>query len=164
MDKIKNGVVASIVYRLTIEGELIEEATADEPLEYLQGSDNIVPGLERALEGKSVGDKVNVTLQPDDAYGEYDDEDFEVIAREDLPDDLEVGMEVLIEDDEGAMFEAVVTEITSDSVTLNFNSPLAGKVVTFDAEVVAVRSADAEEIEHGHPHSYHDEEEYEYED
>ncbi|GAB4513054.1 MAG: peptidylprolyl isomerase [Anaerolineae bacterium] len=163
---VKDGMVVSLAYRLTADGVEVEEATAEEPLDYLHGYDNIVPGLERELAGKKVGDKLTVTLQPVDAYGEYDEEDIEVIDRSDLPDDLEEGMEVLIEDDAGNIAEAVVKEITKDSVVLDFNLPLAGKTITYDVEVVGVRDADPEELDHGHPHTgyFDDEDDFEYDD
>lgn len=164
LDQITDGVVASIAYTLRVDGVEVEEATTDDPLEYLHGADNIVPGLERELTGKRVGDRFSVTLQPEDAYGEYDAEDVEIIDRSDLPETVEPGMEILIEDEEGFMYEAVVKEVTNDGVVLDFNPPLAGKVITYDVEVVALRQADDEELDHGHPHSYHDDFDYAYDD
>lgn len=151
--KIEKGVVASIAYRMTSEGVEIETSSADDPLEYLHGAGNIVPGLEAALEGKKVGDKFTVTLQPNEAYGEYDEENVEIVAREDVPDNLEIGMEVLLEDENGDLMEAVVSAINDDSVVLDFNDPLAGKVITYEVEVLDMRQADQEEIEQGYPHS-----------
>ncbi len=153
VNKIEKGVVVSIAYRLTSEGVEIESTDSDDPLEYLHGAGNIVPGLEVALEGKKAGDKFTVTLQPIDAYGEYDEEDVEVVAREDVPDSLEVGMEVLLEDEDGDLIEATVSAINDDSVVLDFNDPLAGKVVTYEVEVLELREADEEELEQGYPHS-----------
>jgi FKBP-type peptidyl-prolyl cis-trans isomerase SlyD len=153
VNKIEKGVVVSIAYRLTSEGVEIEQTDADDPLEYLHGAGNIVPGLEAALEGRKAGDKFTVTLQPIDAYGEYDEEDVEVVAREDVPDNLEVGMEVLLEAEDGDLLEAVVSAINDDSVVLDFNDPLAGKVVTYEVEVLELRQADEEELEQGYPHS-----------
>lgn len=164
VDKIANGVVATIAYTLTVDGEVIEEASKEDPLEYLHGAENIVPGLEAALLGKTIGDKLSVTLDPEDAYGEYDEDNFEEIEPADLPDDIEEGMEILIEDDDGNMYEAIVSEITDDAVVLDFNPDLAGKTVTFDVEVIALREADDEEMDHGHPHSYHDDDYDDYED
>jgi len=156
-DKIGEGVIASITYRLIVDGEVIEEAQAEEPLEYLHGAENIVPGLERELTGKKVGDKFTVTLQPEDAYGDYDPDDTEAIEREDLPDGLVPGMEIVLEDDEGYIMEATVSEITDDAVILDFNLPFAGKVVTYEVEVINLRKADQEELDHGHPHGLDDE-------
>ena len=156
VNKIEKGVVVTIAYRLTSEGVEIEETDAEDPLEYLHGAGNIVPGLETALDGRKAGDKFSITLQPEDAYGEYDDEDVEIVAREDVPEGLEVGMEVLLEDEDGELMEAYVTAINDDSVVLDFNDPLAGKVVTYEVEVLELREADEEEIEQGYPHGAED--------
>lgn len=164
LDKITDGVVASIAYRLTVDGMEIEEATADDPLEYLHGAENIVPGLERELTGKRIGERFTVTLQPADAYGEYDEDDIEIVDRSDLPSEIQPGMEILIEDEDGNLFEAVIKEVGDEGVVLDFNLPLAGKVVTYDVEVVDVREADEEELDHGHPHSYHDDFDLAYDD
>jgi FKBP-type peptidyl-prolyl cis-trans isomerase SlyD len=167
VNKIEKNVVVSIAYRLTSEGVEIEETSAEDPLEYLHGAGNIVPGLETALDGRKTGDKFSITLQPEDAYGEYDEEDVEVVAREDVPDDLEVGMEVLLEDEDGELMEAYVTAINDDSVVLDFNDPLAGKVVTYEVEVLDLREADEEELAQGYPHGaseFYDYDDDDYED
>jgi FKBP-type peptidyl-prolyl cis-trans isomerase SlyD len=156
VNKIEKGVVVTIAYRLTSEGVEIEETDAEDPLEYLHGAGNIVPGLETALDGRKAGDKFSITLQPEDAYGEYDDEDVEIVAREDVPEGLEVGMEVLLEDEDGELMEAYVTAINDDSVVLDFNDPLAGKVVTYEVEVLELREADEEEVAQGYPHGAED--------
>ena len=168
MQKITDGLVVSLNYILTVDGETLAQTDADDPMEYLHGAEEILPGLEAALTGKQVGDKFNVTLQPEDAYGEYDDEDVEEIDRADIPNvtELEVGMVVEVEDEDGYAYMAQVREIGDKVVILDFNPPLAGKTLTYDVEVVAIREATAEELEHGHSHGDGDEEEddYEYED
>jgi FKBP-type peptidyl-prolyl cis-trans isomerase SlyD len=160
-ENIKDGMIVSLAYTLTADGQEVERATADDPLEYLHGAENIVPGLERALAGKKVGDRFTITLEPEDAYGEYDDEDLDEIDREEFPDEIEVGMEMLLEDDDGNLYEATVKEISDDMVVLDFNPPLAGKTVTYEVEVVSMRPADEEELAHGHPHSHEDDYDYE---
>jgi len=154
VDQIKNDVVVTVAYKLTVDGAVLDEAGADDPLEYLHGHENIIPGLEKALTGKRVGDSLTVTLDPDDAYGDYDPEDVDAVDRDDLPDDLEVGMELLLEDEAGNFFEASVKEIGADEVVLDFNPPLAGKTVTYEVAVLDIREADEDEIEHGHVHSF----------
>jgi FKBP-type peptidyl-prolyl cis-trans isomerase SlyD len=160
-ENIKNGMVVSLAYTLTADGQEVEHATADDPLDYLHGAENIVPGLERELAGKKVGDRFTITLEPEDAYGEYDEEDTDEIDRDDFPDEIEPGMELLLEDDDGNLFEATVKEVTDDLVVLDFNPPLAGKTVTYEVEVVSLRPADEEELAHGHPHSHEDDYDYE---
>src|SRR4051794_16075670 len=169
MAKITDGLVVSLNYVLTVDGETLAQTDADDPMEYLHGAEEILPGLERALDGKQVGDKFSVTLQPEDAYGDYDEDDVEEIDRADIPnvDELEVGMVVEVEDEDGYAYMAQVREIGAKVVTLDFNPPLAGKTLTYDVEVVGLREATAEELEHGHSHGDEDEDEeddYEYED
>jgi len=163
MQKITDGLVVSLNYVLTVDGETLAQTDADDPMEYLHGAEEILPGLERALDGKQVGDKFSVTLQPEDAYGEYDEDDVEEIDRADIPnvDELEIGMVVEVEDEDGYAYMAQVREIGAKIVTLDFNPPLAGKTLTYDVEVVAIREATAEELEHGHSHGDDDDEEYE---
>jgi FKBP-type peptidyl-prolyl cis-trans isomerase SlyD len=153
---------------LTVDGETLAKTDAGDPMDYLHGAEEILPGLEASLEGKQVGDKFTVTLQPEDAYGEYDDEDIEEIDREDIPnvDELEVGMVVEVEDEDGYAYMAQVQEIDDKVVVLDFNPPLAGKTLTYNVEVVGVREATEEELDHGHAHGgdWDEEDDYEYED
>jgi FKBP-type peptidyl-prolyl cis-trans isomerase SlyD len=153
VERIEDGVVVSLAYTLTVDGTVVETASADAPLEYLHGAENLVPGLERALTNKMIGDKFSITLQPEDAYGDYDEDDIETIDRNEFPDDetLEPGMVVVLEDEDGYEVEAIVSEVTSNAVVLDFNPPLAGKTVTYTVEVVELREADEEELEQGYP-------------
>lgn len=157
-EQIRDGMVVSLAYTLTSDGETIETATREEPLDYLHGAENIVPGLETALTGKQVGDTFNITLQPEDAYGDYDPEDVETIPLSDLPDagDIEPGTVIVMEDEDGYLFEAIVREITDGNVVLDFNPSLAGKVITYDVEVVAIREANEEELAAGQPYGFDD--------
>jgi FKBP-type peptidyl-prolyl cis-trans isomerase SlyD len=151
---IADGVVVSLAYSLEVEGQVVAQTEADEPMEYLHGAENIVPGLETALTGKKLGDKMSVTLEPNDAYGEYDPEDIDEIPREDVAhmEDLEVGMAIEVEDEEGDIYVAFVRDIGAEVVTIDFNPPLAGKTLTYHVEVVGLREATEEELQHGHVH------------
>jgi FKBP-type peptidyl-prolyl cis-trans isomerase SlyD len=104
-----------------------------------------------------------VTLAPDEGYGEYDDENIEEIDRADIPDadQLKVGMVVEVEDEDGYSYMAHVTEMTDNAVVLDFNPPLAGKTLSYDVEVVDVRLANEDELEHGHVHSASFDDDYE---
>jgi FKBP-type peptidyl-prolyl cis-trans isomerase SlyD len=157
IEKIENGVVVSLAYTLTVNGEEVDRADADDPLEYLHGAENIVPGLEDALTGKKAGDKLSVTLEPDQAYGQYDEDDIEVVERDEIPDAdmLRTGMLIEAEDESGNVSLGVVREITDGSIVLDFNPPLAGKTLTYNVEVLGLREADSEELAHGHPHGLH---------
>lgn len=169
LERIEDGVVVSIAYVMTVDGKEEERVTADDPLEYLHGAENLVPGLENALAGKQVGEKFTITISPDEAYGDYDEEDIETISRSDVPggETLTPGMEVELEDEEGYLYDAVVREVTDETVVLDFNPPYAGKSLTYEVEVVALRPATEEELEHGHPHGMfdeYDEDDYDEED
>jgi FKBP-type peptidyl-prolyl cis-trans isomerase SlyD len=171
MPKIADGKVVSLNYVLTVDGEVLAQTDDGDPMEYLHGAEEILPGLEAALTGKDVGDKFSTTLAPEDAYGEYDEDDIEEIDKADIPnvDELELGMPVEVEDEDGYAYLAMVREIGDKTVVLDFNPPLAGKTLTYDVEVVGVRDATPEELEHGHAHGddwdeEDEEDDYEYED
>jgi FKBP-type peptidyl-prolyl cis-trans isomerase SlyD len=134
VDKIADGVVVSIAYVLKVDGQEIERADREDPIDYLHGAANIVPGLESALSGRKVGDKISVTVAPDQGYGAYDKNDIEKIDRRDIPgsEQLKKGMVVEMEDDDGYIYEATVLDISKDAITLDFNPPLAGKTLNFD--------------------------------
>ncbi len=164
MDTIQNGVVVSLTYTLKLQnGEVIDFSEADEPLEYLHGADNIIPGLERELTGLKIGDSKDVHVEAVDGYGEYDPEEVEEVERKLLPRDMELrlGMVLAIRDEEGHLNEAYVRAISPDSVTLDFNHPLAGQALFFSVQVVGVREATPEEAEHGHPHGIELDEDFE---
>lgn len=154
VERIKDGIVVTIAYAMTVDGETLETATPDEPLVYLHGADNIVPGLEEALYGKETGDNVSVSLSPEKGYGPYEQDALEEVPIGDLDmseQPLEPGMLLEIEDEDGDYFEAMVREVKSDTVVLDFNSPLAGKTIHFDVEVLGLRAASDEELEYGIP-------------
>ncbi len=157
-ETVRKDVVVSLQYKLWLDdGELVEETLADEPLVYLHGHDNIIPGLERALEGMRVGESKKVVVEPEDAYGEYDPEDVEKVSRAALPPELKptVGMVLTIVDDRGNMYDAVLTDMDEETITLDFNHPMAGERLTFEVTITGLRAASAEELEHGHVHGPH---------
>ncbi|HXU93246.1 MAG TPA: peptidylprolyl isomerase [Gallionella sp.] len=153
--KITKDSVVSLRYELfDSEGELLEKI--EDPVSYLHGGyDGIFPVVEEALHGKSVGDQCSVTMQPDDAFGEYDHSLVEVEPRSSFPKEVEIGMQFEggpeSADDEDYLLYTVV-EVTDDEVTVDGNHPLAGKTLTFNCTVTDVRPATAEELEHGHVH------------
>lgn len=151
---IADGVVVSLKYTLEVDGETVVQTDADEPMEYLHGAENIVPGLEAALTGKKLGDKLSVTLTPDQAYGEYDPDDTDEINREDVAhmDDIAIGTAIEVEDEDGDVYVAFVREIRDETILLDFNPPLAGKTLTYHVEVIGLRDATEEELQHGHVH------------
>lgn len=157
--KIAADKVVSLDYTLRDEKGDLVDSSEGEPFAYLHGHGQLVPGLERALEGKVVGDHVDVKVSAEDGYGAHDPEHAMEVSRQELPDDLdlEVGVELSYEGDDGEAVTMWVTELTPTHVTLDGNHPLAGQTLHFAVDVRQVRDADATELEHGHPHGEGDE-------
>ena len=155
MQVAKDTVVALSYELFDADGKLIEKS--DEPIEYLHGGyDGIFPLVERALDGKTIGESCRVRLEPDDAFGEYDAELVHVESRDKFPGNVGVGMQF-----EGRsstsneMLVYTVTDIAEDKVVVDGNHPLAGRALDFSCTVAAVRSATDEEVRHGHVHGPH---------
>ena len=149
----KNRVV-TIEYTLKDgDDQVIDTSEGREPLAYIHGSGMIIPGLENALEGKEPGAEVNVTLAPEDGYGERDDSMVLQIPREQFEgaDQIEPGMQFQAETDEGVQILTVL-EAGDNEVTVDGNHPLAGVTLNFDVNVQDVREAEQEELDHGHVH------------
>jgi len=147
--------VVSIDYTLTNDqGQVLDSSSGREPLAYLQGHHNIISGLESALEGKSAGDNVKVTIPPADAYGERDDSLSQAVPRKmfENAEDVKVGMQFQTMSEQGAAQIVTVTGVDPEHVTVDANHPLAGETLTFDVTVVDVRDATDEELDHGHVH------------
>lgn len=149
----KNAVVV-IDYTLTDDsGEIVDTSDGRDPLPYLHGSGGIIPGLERELEGKVVGDQIQVSVTPEDGYGKRDDALRREVPREQFDDidEVELGMQFQVESDAGPIVVSVV-EIADDFVTIDGNHPLADMNLNFDVTILEIREATTEEIEHGHAH------------
>ena len=152
--QVADNMAVSIHYTLTNDdGEVLDSSIGDEPLVYLHGGGNIIPGLEKALHGKVAGDKFNVRIAPEDAYGELMEEMIQVISRDMFEgiDNIEVGMQFHADVSSGSGVVTVVS-IEDDDITIDGNHPLAGLALTFDVEVIDVRAATEEEATHGHIH------------
>lgn len=151
-----NGVcVVSIHYKLTdTDDNIIDTSEGQEPFVYLHGANNVIPGLERALEGKSAGDNLKVTISPDDAYGEKNPDLIQKVPKKifESVEDLQTGMTFETQDAEGRVQRIMVEEIEGETVTINANHPLAGLTLNYDVTVESVREATKEEIDHGHAH------------
>ena len=146
--------VASFHYTLTDEaGTVIDSSRGREPLAYLHGAGNIVPGLEKEMVGHAVGDTFDVTVSPEEGYGQHEPQLVQVVPREAFQgvDDLQVGMEFQAHTAHGPMSVAIA-HIDGDAVTVDGNHPLAGKKLHFAIEVTEVRDASLEELSHGHVH------------
>ncbi|PLW70725.1 FKBP-type peptidyl-prolyl cis-trans isomerase [Pseudohalioglobus lutimaris] len=152
---IGNNVVASIHYTLTNNsGEVLDSSEGAEPLAYLHGAGNIIPGLENALVGKATGASLQVTIAPEDAYGEVQPELVQVVPREAFQgvDEIEPGMAFEAQDPQGQARRIIVKSVADDEITIDANHPLAGVELNFDVQVVDVRDASEEEVAHGHVH------------
>lgn len=147
--------VVTIHYTVTdaASNEVIDSSEGGQPMVYLHGHQNIIPGLENALEGKAAGDKLNVEVGAADAYGEYSEERVQQVPLEAFEgvEKVEPGMAFTAQTEHGPV-SIVVTEIKDDVATVDANHPLAGKSLKFDVEVAEVREATVEELEHGHVH------------
>lgn len=155
---IAKNTVVSMTYALhDSEGNLLEEA--NESISYLHGGyDNIFPAVEYELQGKNVGDSLNLTLEPENAFGEYDAELVRVEPRDAFPvPDVAVGMQFEGEGEHsGEMLLYTVTEVTDTTIVVDGNHPLAGQTLKFSCTVTDVRPASEEEVAHGHVHGPHD--------
>ena len=168
--KIADNIVVTMDYELRIDGEVVDTSEDGDPIVFLQGAGQIIPGLEKAIYGLTAGDKKSVTVAPEDGYGEIDPDSIVEVPKDEFPEDfpLELGVEITVntedEDDESLEeeMEATIVAINEDTVTLDFNHPLAGKSLNFDVNILEVREATPEEIEHGHVHG--DDSEFYFED
>ena len=152
--QITQDTVVSIHYTLTDDaGKTIDSSAGGEPLAYLHGNGNLIPGLERALEGKQAGDSLNVKISPAEGYGEHDKSLIQQIPRRVLKGigNIHVGMQLQAQSDQGSR-AVTVTHVAGDMITIDGNHPLAGMPLTFEIEIVAIRDATAEELRHGHAH------------
>jgi FKBP-type peptidyl-prolyl cis-trans isomerase SlyD len=149
------GKVVSVHYTLRDEdGDVLDSSIGDEPLAYIHGAGNIVPGLERQLTGKQIGDKLAAVVPPEEGYGLPEGPGPQPVPRSSFPDDVELesGLQFFTRGPGGETIPLWVVEVTSDTVLVDGNHPLAGVTLHFEVEVVGLRDATAEEQAHGHPH------------
>lgn len=168
---IEDNLVVTMDYELRIDGEIVDTSEDGDPIIFLQGSGQIIPGLEKEIYGLKKGDQKTIRVEPKEGYGEIDPESVVEVPKDEFPEDfpLELGVEITVNtedvDDEEAEdeeMEATIVAINKDTVTLDFNHPLAGKTLEFSVNILDIREASAEEIEHGHAHG--DDSEFYFED
>jgi FKBP-type peptidyl-prolyl cis-trans isomerase SlyD len=157
--KIEKHTVPSVTYTLVVDGEVVDMAEKEKPLSFIQGIGMMVPGFEKNLEGMASGEKYEFTLQPEEAYGAYDEaavvdlpkSTFEVDGKvkEDL---LTIGQVVPMQDQNGNPLQGTVMEVGDEAVKMDFNHMLAGKKLNFTGEILEVRQATQAELDHGHVH------------
>lgn len=153
---VADNMVVSLDYTLRLDdGQVVDSSEGREPLLFLHGRGQIVPGLEKELYGMEIGEMKKVAVSPAEGYGEADDDAFQLYPRDIFPNDMELteGMGLHMRDTEsGQVVEAYIYEIRNDGVVLDFNHPLAGETLYFDVKIAGVRPATNEELAHGHAH------------
>ena len=135
-------------------GKVIDSSSGKSPMVYLHGAQNIVPGLEKALEGQAVGGVLDVVVPPEEGYGESSGQEPQVVPRREFPKDVNllVGMGLRAQDSEGKPFVIYISDIRGSRVLVTTDHPLSGKNLNFHVEVVGIRDATSDEIAHGHAH------------
>ena len=155
MSTINNNQVVQFHYTLKDdEGNIIDQSPEGQPLAYLHGYQNIIPGLEAQLVGKAVGDKFTASVEPADADGEFDDAAVQEVPRENFQgvDNIQAGMQFQSQTEDGHVMLVTVKDVQDDMVIVDANHPLAGKKLHFDVEIADIREATPEELQHGHAH------------
>ena len=155
---VSENMVASVHYKGTLpdNGEVFDSSEGREPLSFLVGHKQMIPGFEEEIMGAKIGDKMEFTLSSDRAYGDRDEQAVQQIAREQFAQleeesTLEVGMQLVAQGQEGPM-PFIISELSDDMVTADFNHALAGQSLTFAVEIVELREATEDEQSHGHAH------------
>ncbi len=152
---IADDVVVTIDYTLRNSGgQVLDSSSGDEPLTYLHGHQNIVPGLEAALTGKRKGDTVKIAVPPEEGYGPRDPAGVRALSRDTFPPEADVrpGVQFVAELEDGEHIALWIVGVDDEHVHVDMNHPLAGETLHFEVEVVELRQANANELTHGHPH------------
>jgi FKBP-type peptidyl-prolyl cis-trans isomerase SlyD len=144
----------AVDYKLTIDdGIVVDKSEKGDPLWYLHGAGNIIPGLEKQLEGLAVGDKKTCVVAPEDGYGTYDKSRIHQVPKTQFPKgDFNIGDHIMASAPDGTEVPARITGSDGKTITLDFNHELAGKTLTFDIVVAEIREATKDELKHGHIH------------
>ena len=152
--QVADDIVVTMDYTLTVDGEIVDSSADEGPIQFLQGYGNIIPGLETHLGGLLIGESLQVSIAPKDAYGEFDPEQIVDIPLDEFPEEIcvEPGVELEMKDQDGDMLFARIVSVGKSRAKLDFNHPLAGKQLTFDITILALRLPTPEELEHGHVH------------
>ena len=156
--KVAKDLVVSLAYQVrTEDGVLVDESPVSAPLDYLHGHGSLIAGLEKALEGHEAGDRFDVNVGANDAYGNYDENLVQRVPKDVFMgvDELEVGMRFLADTDQGPV-PVEITAVEDEHVVVDGNHMLAGQDLNFHVDVVAIREATEEELQHGHVHGEHD--------
>ncbi len=139
--KVADGKTVKVNYSLTVDGKVVDSSKGREPLEFKEGSHQMIPGFEKAVMGMKVGQKKSFTLKPEEGYGPVNPKAYQEVPKSQLPKDMtpKAGMTLLAQSKDGQKIPVKVKEVKKDSVVMDFNHPLAGKTLKFDVEVVEVK-------------------------
>ena len=153
-DQVADGLVVTLEYTLRVDGEILDTSQDNEPIQFIQGEEHIVSGLERELYGMIVGDEKEVLVSPGDGYGEIESDAWMDVPLDEFPPEIpmEIGTQLRLRGEEDETRHARIATIGKETVRLDFNHPLAGKDLHFSVKVVDLRSATEEEKAHGHVH------------
>ena len=154
-EEVGKDMVVGLEYTLRLDdGEVVDTSEGRGPLHFLQGHGHIIPGLEKELYGMGLGEEKVVVVSPAEGYGERKSDAVQEFPRDAFPQGVEIqpGMAIQLTDQAGNPHMAFVKEVREDTVILDLNHPLAGETLHFDVEVVTLREATAEELDHGHVH------------
>jgi len=155
---VADNMVVTMEYTLRVDGEIIEKASPENAVQFIQGVGQLIPGLERELDGMHIGESKSVQVAPQDGYGEYDEENdaFAEIPADQFPEGIPLvpGIEVILHDEDGEEQEAYIAAVNEDIVLLSLNHPLAGKELDFTVKVIDLRPATEEELLHEHVHAH----------
>ena len=152
--RVEDKKVVTIDYTLRDpQGTIIDSSEGNEPMPYLHGASNIIPGLEKQLTGKQAGDSVMAIIEPNEGYGPRSDEAVQEVPRKQFPPNIDIqpGMQFQANTPQGPRLVTIVG-VTDETVKVDANHPLAGVTLHFDVKIVGVRDATPEEIQHGHVH------------
>ena len=154
--KIEDNVIVTLNYTVKVDGDVVDTTDDHEPIEFIQGQGHIITGLEHNLYGLGIGDHKEFTVTPAEGYGEEDPDAYAEIPRSEFPPQipLEPDVELILRDEEGEELQAHIISVGDEVVKLSFNHPLAGKDMIFALEVLSLRWATEEELDHGHVHSH----------
>ena len=147
--------VVTMNFTLTDEtGNVLDSTDAGGPFSYISGTGTVLPKLEEAVSIMMIGTKKQLKLEAKDGYGEYNKDAVQAVGKENFPEDfiLEAGMEYMASNPDGVQMPFIITNVEDETVTVDFNHPLAGKNLNFDLELLDIRDATAEELAHGHVH------------
>ncbi|MFQ3321838.1 MAG: FKBP-type peptidyl-prolyl cis-trans isomerase SlyD [Candidatus Thalassarchaeaceae archaeon] len=154
--KVENNKVVTVHYIGTFpeSDEVFDSSKDKDPMSFLVGHKNMIEGFERELMGAETDETREFTLTPEDAYGNRNEEAIQEMPRDQFPEELEIGMMFQAQSENGPM-QFTINEVLEDIVKIDFNHPMAGKILKFSVTVIEIRDASEEELTHGHAHGAH---------